>query len=101
MPVTADPLYRLMRKVLLITRFYTQGSKDRGSPFWRLTLWGCTEQMGWVCNRHAFEVLECSVANLENKEVKPRILRKELVIVLELCLMLQELEFILTVSSFV
>lgn len=30
----------------------------------------------------AFEVLAYSVANLGNKEVKPRILRKELVIVL-------------------
>lgn len=66
----------------MITLFYTEGNKDRSSHFWRLTLWGCTEQMGWVCSPHAFEVLECSVANLENKEVTSRILRKELVIVL-------------------
>lgn len=72
-----------MKKVLLLTLFYEQGNKNRSRQFCRLmTLWGCTEQMGEGCSRHASEVLKYSGANLEKKEVKPRILRKELVLVL-------------------
>lgn len=66
----------------MLTLFYKQGNKDRNRHFWRLTLWVCTEQMGWVWSLHAFEVLKYLGENLKKKEVRPQILKKELVFVL-------------------